>query len=31
VGVICHHCGYIHEFLGEAVQLFDQETGACVS
>lgn len=31
LGVICSHCGYIHEFLGDAVQLFDSETGARVS
>jgi hypothetical protein len=31
LGVICHHCGYIHEFLGDAIQLFDQQTGARVT
>jgi hypothetical protein len=31
LGLICTHCGYIHEFLGDSVQLFDQETGARVS
>jgi predicted nucleic-acid-binding Zn-ribbon protein len=31
LGVICSNCGYVHEFLGDAVELFDSETGSRVS
>ncbi|MDI1460214.1 hypothetical protein QEZ54_04470 [Catellatospora sp. KI3] len=27
LGLICTHCGYVHEFLGDAVQLWDSESG----
>ncbi|WP_212827778.1 hypothetical protein [Catellatospora sp. TT07R-123] len=31
LGVICTNCGYVHEFLGDAVQLWDSESGASAS
>jgi hypothetical protein len=31
LGVICSNCGYVHEFLGDAIELFDSETGSRVS
>ncbi|MEU4681061.1 hypothetical protein [Micromonospora sp. NPDC023737] len=27
LGLICTNCGYVHEFLGDAVRLRDPETG----
>jgi hypothetical protein len=27
LGLICHNCGYLHEFLGDAVEVWDSETG----
>lgn len=27
LGVICDNCGYVHEFLGDAIQLWDSESG----
>ncbi|MEV4417922.1 hypothetical protein [Catellatospora sp. NPDC049609] len=31
LGVICTNCGYVHEFLGDALQLWDSESGARAS
>jgi predicted nucleic-acid-binding Zn-ribbon protein len=31
LGVICSNCGYVHEFLGDAIELFDSETGSRAS
>ncbi|MCM0676463.1 hypothetical protein NCC78_17475 [Micromonospora phytophila] len=28
LGLICTNCGYVHEFLGDAVQLWDPGSGA---
>jgi hypothetical protein len=27
LGLICENCGYVHEFLGDVIQLFDSEVG----
>jgi predicted nucleic-acid-binding Zn-ribbon protein len=27
LGVICDNCGYVHEFVGGAIQLWDSESG----
>ncbi|NUR69409.1 MAG: hypothetical protein HOU81_01170 [Hamadaea sp.] len=27
LGLICGNCGYVHEFLGDAVKLWEADTG----
>jgi hypothetical protein len=31
LGVICDNCSYVHEFVGDAIRMWDPETGAPVS
>ncbi|WP_157546501.1 hypothetical protein [Hamadaea tsunoensis] len=26
-GLVCQNCGYVHQFLGDAVDLWDSESG----